>query len=95
MTATLDEVRAIMAPGRTPLKVDPKLWEAFAEDREMYPYEPKTAKSNAMPEKCLCGVRVRPRRADPKKYPGAVPYHSHGLCTSCYSRERRKARKDK
>ena len=30
-------------PARPPLRRDPALWEAFAEDREKYPYAPEGA----------------------------------------------------
>lgn len=67
------------------LAVDPALWEAFAEDRKLYPW-------GSSPRCQSCGWVIRPRGTSEADYPGTKPKGANGKCRACHKRTKPRVR---
>ena len=78
-SAHLDEIAKAMY--RSPLRVEPALWEALADDRARYPNLGK--REDAAPPFCRhCGRGFR-KRSDDGRVTG-VRHQGRGLCNNCH-----------
>jgi len=80
------DVWARSIPNRPALKPDPALWEAFSEDRALYP-APVSMPMDVELKRCAnpdCQQLIRPKRARAAQFPGTVLAGSKGMCQWCY-----------
>lgn len=83
---------------RLPLRVDPVLWEAFAQDRAEAPYgvrrprretrtdrvPPERRVRHPVPERCRgCDRALRRASVRAEDAPGTVAHAGRGLCHTC------------
>jgi hypothetical protein len=84
----MTESLAATLTARIPLRPDPALWAAFAEEREAHPYRTRKTRHDK-PEYTHCRAcrkEFRPKSVTVDRAPGTVQHRSKGLCRGCSRR---------
>lgn len=72
---------------KSPIAIDPKLWDAFAQDREEEPYVPLVESGKQIIDCPGCKRPTRGRRATLEECPGTVTRSNNsGLCSTCWTK---------